>query len=58
MTEFSVTNQIHHNVLMELLSVLSSNLEDLSYIFHTISINVEDGCINTLGYISAVQATS
>jgi len=46
---FSISNQIDTNILLKLLSIFSSPFEYLTNIFLTISIYMEDGCIDELG---------
>ena len=39
---FSVTNQVDDNIMVKLLSVLSSSLENVINIFHGVGVDVED----------------
>ena len=57
-THLSVGNQINHNILVECLSVLSSNLESLDDVLKTVSVNVEDGGVDSLGDIRSIHARS
>jgi hypothetical protein len=47
----SIANQIDHHIVMVKLSVLSSSLENEIYVFHTVSIDVEDRSIDSLRQI-------
>lgn len=58
MTKSSIPNQINHNISMELLSKLSSYFKDFCHIIQTISINMEDRCINSLSQITTINTTS
>jgi len=57
-TEFSVSNKVNNNITLILLTVLSSKFKCSLNIFHTISIDVENWCINTFCNISSVYSWS
>jgi hypothetical protein len=52
MAEFPVTDQIDYDVTLELLTELSGELESSLYIFHAVSVDVENWGVDCLGNIS------
>lgn len=58
MTHLPVADQINHNVLAVLLTVLSGKLECLSYILNTVSVDMEDWSFYRFGNICTVMARS
>lgn len=58
MTVLSVANEINNNVLFELGSELSCNLEDIADVLDAVGINVENWSIYCLGNISGVPIAS
>jgi hypothetical protein len=52
----SITNEVDDNIVMEFLSELSCSLKYEVNIFHTVSIDMEDWCIDSFCQIRAVSA--
>jgi hypothetical protein len=58
MTHLSVANQVNHDVFVKLLSELSSKFEGSLNVFHTISIYMENWCVDRLGNVGRVHTRS
>lgn len=50
-THLSVTDQVNENILIEFLSVLSSNFENFRHIFQSVCIDVEDWSPDCFGEV-------
>ena len=57
-TKFSVSNKVNNYVTLILLTVLSCKFKCSLNIFHAISIDMENRCINTFSDISGVNSWS
>lgn len=58
MAVLSVADEVNNDVMVELLSIIGCDLEDLCDIITAIPIDMEDRCIDRFGKISAVLSTS
>jgi len=56
--KLSVANKINDDIMVELLSVIGSNLEDLRDIVTAITVDVEYRRIDRLGKVCAILSTS
>jgi len=58
MSHLSVTDQVNNDVMLIKLSILCGNLEYIMNVFHAVSIDVENWCVNSFGKIGSVHSTS
>mmetsp|Transcript_24212 Transcript_24212/g.37290 ORF Transcript_24212/g.37290 Transcript_24212/m.37290 type:complete len:345 (+) Transcript_24212:1000-2034(+) len=54
-TEFTVTNEIDDDIMIEFLSVLGSQLEHEAHVIHAVGVNVEDGSVDSLGEVRGID---